>query len=140
MFGQMSATRVQLIAMTSKQDHEGSPQLLVDLAGLGTNGKHPDNTHRDLVSLAHRRMPDVPKPLDFHIPMVYRQYKRGAGISLQSGAMHQMHAPYGWFSYLDKSKPESYRTRIVGGADGPTPDILEAFWNGVPELDPRKMH
>ena len=139
-FGEMSATRLQTIAMKATQDHDSSPNLLTTLAGFGSKGEHPSNTHRDLLKYAIARCPEVPKPMKINVPMVYRRFKLGPAVELPGSCEHSMHTPFDWFSFLYKSKPESFRARFLGGQAGEIPDILESFWGAIPESDLRKSH
>ena len=139
-FGEMSATRVQRIAMAATQDHAQSPPLTHKLARLGCSGNHASNINRDLMTLAEGRRPDVPKPLEFNVPMVYKRFKRGPIVDISSGGEHSMNAPFEWFAYLFKKHPCSFRDRFLGGQQGDIGDMLEGFWNAIPEADGRKAH
>ena len=75
-FGELAASRVQKIAALAVKDHTGSPLLLRQLSELGTSGANSQNCHRELEAFSKRRFKATPDLINFHMPMIYRQWKR----------------------------------------------------------------
>ena len=138
-FGELSATRVQKISAAAIQDHSDSPELLHHLAKCGASGRQPSNIHRSLCTFIKRRAPEVPQPLDFHLPMVFKRFKKGPTVGV-NGAMHSMEPPFHWFAFLYGQSQIDFRNRFLGGRGGNIGDVLENFWNGIPDSDPRNIH
>ena len=90
-------------------------------------------------SLSIFEIPNVPAAIEFNLPMVYKRFLRAPGVPV-SDARHSFHPPFAWFSFLHCEAPISFRDRFLGGEPGGIPDLLEAFWNGIPEADGRKAH
>ena len=137
-FGELSATRVQQIAARAVEDRSQDPALLRDLAELGTGGRHKNNIHKELSTLVSRMSPQIPAPMSFHVPLVYKPFLRGPGQNVP--AAHSMHLPFEWFSFMYKDVNASFRKCFVGGQPGEIPDLLETFWNGIPDGDLRKVY
>ena len=75
-FGELAASRVQKIAALAVKDHTGSPLLLRQLSELGTSGDNSQSCHRELEAFSKRRFKATPDLINFHMPMIYRQWKR----------------------------------------------------------------
>ena len=118
----MSAARVQMIAANAVVDHEHSPQLLLDLAALGTSGRHPSHIHNQLVALTKARCPETPEIIGFQLPMKYRRFRAIPGVDVE--ASHGMHAPFAWLSNIFRHTPNKFRDRFLGGQDCEIGDIL----------------
>ena len=137
-FGLMSAMMVQVIAAKAVSDHENSPEDLKALASLGAHGTHRSNCHRDLIHLLQNQIDIVPSPMPVNIPMknLKKRTIDGAVVVEQATSMI---APQEVFSTLYHKKPGAFARRFLGtdSVDN-AGDTLAAFWDSVPEHDPRK--
>ena len=88
-FGDRSSTQAQRLAAKTVDDHSDIPGLLKQLAGLGTNGKHPSNMDRGFRALVQSQAPDVPEPIDVMIPTEYKRFIAGPAVELN--VAHSVH-------------------------------------------------
>ena len=90
-FGLISAIRVQVIAQCAVSDHEGSPDLLEQLAAIGTYGKWPSNCDDSLRRLLSRTHSTLPAQTTAPIPM--KGSKVRAGTRVDVGCVHAFMSP-----------------------------------------------
>ena len=117
-WGELSPQTVQQISSLAKKDMQAAgaseiPQDLVSLSMLGSQGTHPNNCHRDLMSLVADAS-YLPKPLQVAIPM-----KIPGGQALQSIMLPHEVAHAVWVSY-----PAHWENTFLPGGKG----ALVEFW------------
>ena len=117
-WGELSPQTVQQISSLAKKDMQAAgasdiPQDLVSLSMLGSQGTHPNNCHRDLMSLVADAS-YLPKPLQVAIPM-----KIPGGQALQSIMLPHEVAHAVWVSY-----PAHWENTFLPGGK----DALVEFW------------
>lgn len=117
-WGQLSPQTVQQISSLAKRDMQAAgaseiPQDLIALSMLGSQGTHPNNCHRDLMSLVADAS-HLPKPLQVAIPM-----KIQGGQALQSIMLPHEVAHSVWVSY-----PAHWVQTFLPGGKG----ALVKFW------------
>ena len=122
-FGLIAATEVQRLALLAVQDHcEGdvttnpalskSPPMLVELARMGSWGRHPNHVHSQLTRWASGNF-HTPAPLEFACTM--RNLKRTRfGPSSTMEVQHAIYEPSVWFNKLYYDHPMRF-ARCPGG-------------------------
>ncbi len=134
-FGLKAATEVQLMAQLAIEDHDNSPEHLVQLGRLGTTGRHPNHCHVELTRQM-RAVRTLPAPLTFSLPLKSLKRLHGAQIVVDSD--YSLYHPGVMFNELFHNF-RSLFDRLFLGEVGINPAVaLRRFWSGVPEADPRK--
>ena len=138
-WGKESAVEVQGSAADAVFDHTNSPQELVALAGLGTNGRHPSHCYHELMGLLRRQFPNCPEPKPFLLPMLGPKPigEEETVVDTEHSILH----PFEWFHYLHLCKPQDFSRKFLGGPDHhANPAVpLTRFWNSIADADPRKQ-
>ena len=142
-FGLLTAVVCQQIASRTVEDHKvdgvpQSPSALRMLAGLGADGRHPQNCNRELVTrLASAAFLTA---TIFLVPML--TLKRREGLRMVDDIRHAMVCPFSFFALLwDHYRPDFAR-KFLGGVGTTAAEAnarLRAWWAAVPDADPRKV-
>lgn len=139
-FHQLSAKKVQRIAMCAVADHTDCPTILKRLSRLGSAGVHPQNCSKDLLALLQKNHSDLPKPLQLCVPMKNVKRKR-ARRAVEMNVEHSLNCPYLWFSHLYEKERHAFNMMFFGEADvGDGSARLRDFWHKVRDDDPRKVN
>ena len=133
-FGLLSAAQAQIYAHAAVRDHgESSPGELIELASIGSEGRHLNHCHRDLLIIL--RKIEAPSPTAFSL---LQKKKRGL-LQAETSTNHAMQLPSDIVSHLYNHYPKGFARRFLGTESVTDARVaLLAFWDGVPNADPRK--
>ena len=152
-WGKISAPEIQRIASTAFKDQvelakklkgtcDDCSKSLARLARLGSNGNHPGNAHRELLTWLGE--PVSTKPLSVEISVVVQKFKNnrklkiglGNNLSIRKVPIHFM-LPHMVFHNLFNNFNDKFKEFMFGCKEN-VEDQLESFWNTIIERgDPR---
>ena len=122
-WGEMSAPMVQTLAEAAETDGLAHPDV-AKLARIGSQGKHPGNTHRDLLLLSGSHSvatsaltPKIPIRLKFKT--LTRTLSREMPLDFL--------LPHKLFSCLYHSLPSAFQSSVLGGDSG----NISTFWKAM---------
>ena len=135
-FGLLSAQKLQQLAQKAVNDHTESPGELVELARLGSDGRHPNHCHHQLMDLL--RAGHQPQITNGRLPL---NVAKGKWVSHEMEVAHSFISPCDTIGNMFKHFPKGFAKRFLGaGASvANARDVLRFFFGGGPEEDPRKI-
>ena len=118
-WGEMSAPMVQGLAEAAMKDGLAHPEVQ-KLAQIGTQGKHPANTHRDLLYLSAGNSMVSIASSQFNITLQLTRKKSGP-VPLDFLLPHKL------FSCIYEHFPKTFTSSLLGADEGNVPKFWEAM-------------
>lgn len=134
-----------MIAKKAVDDHRNtvsglptSPDLLLSLANMGSQGLHPQHCHEQLLALVQKLMPNMIHPAPFTCTM--KSLKRREGERLDVDIEHCLVNPFEYFAYLWEHHPVKFAKQFLGCESAESAgDALQGWWGQLLPDDPRKQ-
>ena len=123
-FGLLSAQKLQQLAQKAVNDHTESPGELVELARLGSDGRHPNHCHHQLMDLL--KSGHQPQITNGRLPL---NVAKGKWVSHEMEVAHSFISPCDTIGNMFKHFPKGFAKRFLGaGASvANARDVLRVF-------------